>query len=124
MHLPAIRFSAPAQVRLMGKGRMERLCPLWSETIQRLRHMLRDRLTDEKADEPLFLNAARRPLTRFGLRFIVRQYVNRVATSHPEVVSKSISPHTFRHYGERYKMVSDDSKPDKTSKLLIDSLTI
>lgn len=97
VHLPAIRFSAPAQVRLMGKGRMERLCPLWSETIQRLRHMLRDRLTDEKADEPLFLNAARRPLTRFGLRFIVRQYVNRVAASHPEVVSKSISPHTFRH---------------------------
>ena len=22
-------------------------------------------------------------------------------------------PHTFRHYGERYKMVSDDSKPAK-----------
>lgn len=97
VHMPAVRFSAPAQVRLLGKGRKERLCPLWPETVERLRHMLRDRQTDERADEPLFLNAAGRPLTRFGLRFIVRRCVTRATASYPELARKDISPHTFRH---------------------------
>ncbi|MDP2947995.1 MAG: tyrosine-type recombinase/integrase [Chloroflexota bacterium] len=95
--LSAVRFDAPAQVRLHGKGRKERLCPLWSETVQRLRHMLRDRQADQNADQPLFLNAAGRPLTRFGLRFIVRRCVASAAASHPELARKPISPHTFRH---------------------------
>lgn len=97
VRLPAVRFTAPAQVRLQGKGRKERLCPLWAETVERLRHMLRDRQADEKANEPLFLNAAGRPLTRFGLRFIVRRCVTRAAASYPELARKTISPHTFRH---------------------------
>ena len=97
VRFPAVRFSAPAQVRLLGKGRKERLCPLWTETVERLRYMLRDRQADEKADEPLFLNAAGRPLTRFGLRFIVRRCVTRAAAFYPELASKAISPHTFRH---------------------------
>ncbi len=97
VHMPAVRFSAPAQVRLLGKGRKERLCPLWPETVERLRHMLRDRQADEKADEPLFLNAVGRPLTRFGLHFIVRRCVSLVAASYPELARKAISPHTFRH---------------------------
>ena len=43
LRLPAVRFEAPTQVRLLGKGRKERLCPLWSETVDLLRAMLRDR---------------------------------------------------------------------------------
>jgi len=97
VRLSAVRFSAPAQVRLQGKGRKERLCPLWAETVERLRHMLRDRQADENTDAPLFLNATGRPLTRFGLRFIVRRCVSRATTACPELASKPISPHTFRH---------------------------
>ncbi|MDP2948759.1 MAG: tyrosine-type recombinase/integrase [Chloroflexota bacterium] len=95
--LSAVRLDHPAEVRLRGKGRKERLCPLWAETVQRLRHMLRDRKADQNADQPLFLNAAGRPLTRFGLRFIVRRCVTSAAASHPELARKAISPHTFRH---------------------------
>jgi site-specific recombinase XerD len=32
-----IRFDAPAQVRLLGKGRKERIYPLWPETVALLR---------------------------------------------------------------------------------------
>ena len=94
---PALRLSSPAQVRLQGKGRKERLCPLWDETVQRLRDMLRDRHGAEERDEPLFLNAAGRPLTRFGLRYIIRQCVTKGATDCPQLATKPISPHTFRH---------------------------
>ncbi len=97
VRLPAVRFNAPAQVRLQGKGRKERLCPLWPETVERLRHMLRDRQSDEKSDEFLFLSATGHPLSRFGLRFIVRRCVAQAAQSYPEIAQKPISPHTFRH---------------------------
>ena len=97
VRLPALRLSAPAQVRLYGKGRKERLCPLWAETVKRLRHMLRDRDTDDSDDQPLFLNLAGRPLTRFGLGHIVRTCVATAATSCPSLATQAISPHTFRH---------------------------
>jgi integrase len=37
----AIRFDSPACVRLYGKGRKERICPLWPETVSLLRSLLR-----------------------------------------------------------------------------------
>lgn len=92
-----VRFSAPAQVRLRGKGRKERLCPLWPETITLLQQMLRDRRVADYASEPLFLSTAGRPLTRFGLRHIVRECVARAGATCPGLPAKGISPHTFRH---------------------------
>src|SRR3954469_15773457 len=60
LRLPAIRFDQPPQVRLFGKGRKERLCPLWTETITLLRTMLKDRGVSINDDQPLFVNAANR----------------------------------------------------------------
>lgn len=97
VRLPALRLDAPAQVRLLGKGRKERLCPLWVETTDLLRSMLKDRRVDPADDRPLFVNANGRPLTRFGLRHIVRACVTRAAQSRPSLAKIRISPHTFRH---------------------------
>ena len=97
VRLPALRFDAPAQVRLLGKGRKERLCPLWAETINLLRAMLRDRDVPLTGDVPLFVNATGRSLTRFGLRHIVRTRVAAAAVSRPMLAKTRITPHTFRH---------------------------
>lgn len=97
LRLPAVRFEAPAQVRLLGKGRKERLCPLWSETIDLLRAMLKDRTVNTTSDVPLFVNATGRPLTRFGLRHIVRMRVAAAVASRPSLSRMAITPHTFRH---------------------------
>jgi len=95
--LRAVRLEAPAQVRLLGKGRKERLCPLWPETTGLLRSMLKDRRVDPADDRPVFVNANDRPLTRFGLRHIVRTCVATAARSRPSLAKIRISPHTFRH---------------------------
>lgn len=97
IRLPAVRFDPPAQVRLLGKGRKERLCPLWTETIKLLRVMLDGRGVRLTDDAPLFVNANGGPLTRFGLRHIVRLRVTAAAGSNPSLGKKRISPHTFRH---------------------------
>jgi site-specific recombinase XerD len=97
LRMPAVRFESPAQVRLFGKGRKERLCPLWSETIGLLRAMLKDRCITTEDNVPLFVNATGRPLTRFGLRYIVRSRTAAAITSRPVLSRTVISPHTFRH---------------------------
>lgn len=97
IRLPAVRLDSPAQVRLLGKGQKERLCPLWSETVELVRAMLRDRQVSAGENVSLFVNAAGRSLTRFGLRHIVRTRIAEAATSMPSLRGKKISPHTFRH---------------------------
>jgi site-specific recombinase XerD len=97
LQLPAVRFDAPAQVRLLGKGRKERLCPLWAETVNLLRAMLRDRETRVDEDVSLFVNAAGRPLTRFGLGHIVQTRVAAASISRPTLAKVRVTPHTFRH---------------------------
>jgi site-specific recombinase XerD len=107
LRLPAVRFDAPAQVRLLGKGRKERLCPLWAETTALLRTMLKDRGVSVTDDRSLFVSATNRPLTRFGLRHIVRMCVDIAARSRPALAKVRISPHTFRHYLPSLTMSSD-----------------
>jgi len=97
VRLPAIRFDSPPQVRLLGKGRKERLCPLWPETIDLLRNTLRDRNVGLVEDVPLFVNAVGRSLTRFGLGHIVHSRAASAVVSRPALAKTNITPHTFRH---------------------------
>lgn len=91
----AIRFTAPASVRLIGKGRKERICPLWPETVQLLRSLLARQ--PRLADQPLFVNRYGQPLGASGVRFKLAQYIKSATRSVPSLADKSISPHTFRH---------------------------
>jgi site-specific recombinase XerD len=80
-------------VRIIGKGNKERRCPLWAETIERLRRLAADRSTDAR----LFLNRRGEPLTRYGVHTLVERYVNKIGPAAPSLRSKRISPHVIRH---------------------------
>lgn len=97
LRLVSVRLEAPFQVRIFGKGRKERLVPLWPQTVDRLRHMLQDRKPSCSPDDPLFLSTRRQPLTRRGLRYIVYSRVAKAAVTKPSLAAKRISPHSFRH---------------------------
>lgn len=91
----AMRFDAPACVRLYGKGRKERLCPLWPETVSLLRSLLR-RLP-RADDEPIFVNRYGAPLSASGVRFKLAEYVEAAAKIVTTLASKHVTPHSFRH---------------------------
>jgi site-specific recombinase XerD len=91
----AIRFDSPACVRLYGKGRKERLCPLWPETVSLLRSLLR-RLPRAE-NEPIFVNRYGAPLNASGVRFKLAQYVEAAGKIVPSLASKHVTPHSFRH---------------------------
>jgi site-specific recombinase XerD len=90
-----IRFLSPAQVRLFGKGRKERIAPLWPETARLVKALLKRK--PRKDDEPVFVNFYGRPLGAAGVRFKLSTYVRQAAQTMPSLAKKQISPHTFRH---------------------------
>lgn len=92
-----LRLETPPQVRIFGKGRKERACPLWQETADALRAYLRQRDDGGQPDAPLFLNAHRQRITRFGVVIILKRHVAAATAHHPSLASKCISPHTLRH---------------------------
>src|SRR5438034_10942419 len=65
----ALELGAPGQVRVHGKGRKDRMCPLWRSTAALLkRYIARWKLGPESR---LFCNARRRPLTASGVAYIL-----------------------------------------------------
>jgi site-specific recombinase XerD len=90
-----IRFESPAQVRLFGKGRKERICPLWPETVALLKALLKRQPRAD--DEPIFVNCYGHPLGAAGVRFKLEQYVHAAAKTVSSLAEKNISPHKFRH---------------------------
>jgi site-specific recombinase XerD len=91
----AFRLEAPFQVRLLGKGRKERTCPLWPETVELLKALLKRKPRGE--DECIFLNRYGDPLGASGVRFKLKQYVAAAAKKIPSLAGKRVSPHRFRH---------------------------
>ena len=92
-----VRLQTPFQVKLTGKGKKERLCPLWPESVAALEKYFTLRHPGASQESPVFVNSNGRRITRFGIRYLVRQYAAQAARTCPTVKSKIISPHTFRH---------------------------
>jgi site-specific recombinase XerD len=90
-----VRFDSPACVRLYGKGRKERLCPRWPETVSLLKALLQRQPRAD--DEPIFVNRYGAPLGASGLRFRLAKYVQAAAKFVPSLTSKHVTPHSFRH---------------------------
>lgn len=84
-------------VRLFGKGRKERLCPLWPQTADLLRALLAERRRDPLSHEPVFPNHRGARITRFGIRYILRKYCRRAQMATPTLAAKRLHPHSMRH---------------------------
>ena len=93
-----VRLDPPAQVRLLGKGRKVRAVPLMGPTADLLRDHLREYGLGrpERAEEPVFRNRQGRPLTRWGVRYILDKHVRAARDARPGF-KQPVSPHTFRH---------------------------
>lgn len=80
---------------IRGKGRKERVVPLWKQTAQVLNEWLK-RL-GLPADGPLFPNARGRPLSRSGVEDRLELAVKKASEACLSLRGKKVSPHTIRH---------------------------
>jgi integrase/recombinase XerD len=92
-----VRMEAPVQVCLTGKGRKQRVVPLYDETIHAIQHYLKLRKGTGLDHQALFTNARGARITRFGIGHIVSKYAALAARSDPCLSGKTITPHTYRH---------------------------
>jgi len=92
-----LRLTSPPSVKFFGKGRRERICPLWPETARLLQQHIADTGLDTQSDQTLFRNHRGGPLTRFGARLILQRHVIRATAVLPSLKHKRIHPHSLRH---------------------------
>ncbi len=88
-------LGSEASIRIRGKGRKERLVPLWKSTTAALKRWLVH--AGVGPDGPLFPNRHGAPLTRAGIEHRLRTAVQLAATRCPTLAGRRISPHTLRH---------------------------
>lgn len=88
-----LQLVVPYHVRLHGKGRKERFCPLWPMTIAALKPMIAQR-TDPA--EPIFHNNRYTALTRHGARYLLAKHAGALSRLDPTFPGR-VSPHMLRH---------------------------
>jgi len=82
-----------SSVLIHGKGKKIRHCPVWDNTAAELAHLIGNRTASER----VFLNVRGQPLTRYGIRTLVKRYAAKAAKKLPSLAKKRVSPHTIRH---------------------------
>jgi site-specific recombinase XerD len=82
-------------IHVRGKGRRERVLPLWRSTTQALRAWIV--LRGPATCSEIFLNARCGPLTRDGFEHILAKHVKCAAVATASLQSKRVSPHVLRH---------------------------
>ena len=93
--LDDLKMPALDEVHIIGKGRRERILPLWKETRRALREWLAVR--PETADRHLFLNAMGTGMTRRGFAKRLALHAQTAARGVPSIAGKTVSPHLLRH---------------------------
>lgn len=97
LRIQDLRLDASGQVRLIGKGKKQRSCPLWPDTVDTINLYLQHRKPNNPNEPFLFLNANGKQLTRFGIRYIIKKHAAVASRLAPTIADKNVNPHTFRH---------------------------
>ena len=86
---------AGAHLELRGKGRKERVVPLWADSARVLRAWVRE--LGDYGGGVAFPNARGRALSRDGVDHLLRRAVATAAAACPSLRVKKVSPHVLRH---------------------------
>lgn len=95
LRLDQIDRSGLATVHIIGKGRRERILPLWKETASAVKAWLKVRPSSTAPE--LFLNAQGQAMTRSGFEYILAKHVVTASRVVPSIANKRVSPHVLRH---------------------------
>ena len=95
VRLEDLSLCYPKQVVLHGKGKKERICPLWRETVAALQRL--PTVREGQRGDLIFCNRRGEPLTRNGVAYILEKYKDLAAHKVPSLRGRHIAPHLVRH---------------------------
>ncbi len=90
-----LQLDGSAQVKLMAKGKKERSFPLWPETVLALKNYINTRSPKHIDTKFIFLNSNGLPVSRFGIRYLVKKYGLLAQKKLPSM--PIVTPHIIRH---------------------------
>jgi site-specific recombinase XerD len=82
-------------IHLHGKGRKDRVIPLWKSTVTKLKRWLTK--IDPDPQQPLFPNCLGQMLSRSGVESRLRKALTKAIIHCPSLKGKIVSPHVIRH---------------------------
>jgi integrase/recombinase XerD len=91
-----VSIASKSYVQLHGKGRKDRMVPLWPRTAKILKEWFRELQTQPTT--VAFPSIRGEPLTRFAIHLLLRKVVEQAHAACPSLKNKRISPHVLRHY--------------------------
>lgn len=94
--LHQIKLQSQPTIHVIGKGRRERVLPLWKETAVAAKAWIAVRPNKTNVPE-LFLNTRGEAMTRSGFEYILAKHVKAASLKQPSLAEKRISPHSLRH---------------------------
>jgi len=92
-----LQLTKPFSVTIHGKGKKERICPLWPQTAHVVAEYVEERGIDFRKPASVFANYLGGPLTRFGIGYILAKYLRLAAVRRPSLKKKRLHPHSMRH---------------------------
>ncbi len=107
-----LQLESPPQVKLFGKGRKTRICPLWPQTAEVLKEFISVVQLDIRSHAPLFCNQRGQRLTRFGVRYILAKYCRAAVAPCPSLAHKRLHPHSARHSTAMFLLKSGVDLPN------------
>ncbi len=90
-----VLLESRSALQLHGKGRKQRVIPLWASTARELRAWLND--TQRASESPVFPNRSGTPMSRSGVRDRLNRAVATAQQTCPTLRGQRVSPHTIRH---------------------------
>jgi integrase/recombinase XerD len=90
-----ISFGPTTLLHLHGKGRKDRTVPVWPQTSQVLQGWLRE--LGDFGTPMVFPNARGKPLSRYGVNYVLQQALDKARVTCPSLGVKTVSPHVIRH---------------------------
>ena len=94
-----VRLSSPSTIKLVGKGEKARIVPLMKKPADILsRYMIENGLNNPSSNQyPMFTSRKGGKLTRAGISYILRKYIEMAKARNASLVPDHFSPHGLRH---------------------------
>ncbi|WP_277408550.1 tyrosine-type recombinase/integrase [Lacrimispora xylanisolvens] len=94
-----IRLQSPATIVLHGKGSKDRIVPLSSKSADLIDFYLKKENFILALDKQkfLFTNRSGAQLTRAGVAYILKKYIDMARVESPDLIPDKFSPHCMRH---------------------------
>lgn len=91
----SIETNGTSSIRFWGKGRKERVTPIWKSTAAFIDSYIK--LQNLNRDNRLLSNNRKGNLTRSGIGQRITTITEKAAELSPSLNKKNVTPHTFRH---------------------------